>query len=208
MRIVCGFSLRLPAESTAAVVSVWTPVPVTVAVLLSVHGPAPIRHSPWTGETSSLTSSGTVTGPWRHADELPVSLTGVLASIMTVLSTQSVHRAPSVPRCVKAWTPLPGVMTAGPAPEPAGTQSTIHSHEVALPVMLMLTVPSGEPFCHVATGFVVSTSGSAPNGPVPTPHVLGAAKIEAHDAEACAGTARKANVSTTATMRIRGFTPR
>ena len=100
IRIVCGFSLRLPAASTAAVVSVHVPEPVTSAVSFSVQGPAPIRHSPWTGETRSLMSSGTVTGPRRQVDDVPVSLTGEPPSIRTVCSSQSLQFKPSKARCV------------------------------------------------------------------------------------------------------------
>ena len=98
-------SSRLPAASTAAVISWWVPVPLTVAEPLSVHGPeTPSRHSGCTGEPESLeASTGTVAGPLRHAVlSGTVVLAGVVESICTTVSTHSVQTAGklSCARCV------------------------------------------------------------------------------------------------------------
>ena len=86
-------------------------------------------------------------------------------------------------------------------------QSTFHSKFVPVPASGTFSVPAGEPVCHAEVGAIASVPGAA-NGPgSDRPHEL-TAKTPAHDADACAGTARKAKASTNATMRIRGFTPR
>src|ERR1700754_3879259 len=161
----------LPAESTARVSSVCVPVPLMTALPPVVQLAAPsILCSPCAGETLSPTCSVTEYGPACHPPGTTVPLVGVVLSIWTVSSTQSLQ-TPDCARCVNVWVPLVLTIAVPPlTPALVEPQSSFHSKFVPVPASAMFTGPV------VQAGFTVIASVPATaNGGVPAPQMVVAA---------------------------------